>query len=275
MMLLRNLGALFLAATLAMAGCSGSGKRAATPPSSPAPTTSTAAAAGAGSTPAGQIAVSAPESLTDTLTALGKEFEAIYPGTKVVLTFGASAEQAAQIAAGRAPDVFVAATAAIMKQVTDAGVADGQPKVVARNRLVIAVPPSNPARVTVLADLARPGVRVALCAQQVPCGANARRVLGTAGLTVTPVRVLPDGRAAVPGIKAGELDAALVYRPVVKPATADVTGIEFGEAADVVDDYPMVALKSAANRLGSAAFLGFATSARARQIFADADFETP
>ena len=49
------------------------------------------------------------------------------------------------------------------------------------------MPSDNPAEVADLADLADPDVKVALCAEQVPCGKFAKQIVDGAGLSVTPV----------------------------------------------------------------------------------------
>lgn len=248
------------AAILAVAGC--------TNPTEGAP-------APRSTVPGGQITVSAAASLTETFTALGKEFEAAYPGTKVIFNFGASSALAQQIVAGAPADVFAAASPATMRQVTDASAASDMPRVFVRNRLVIAVPRDNPAKVATLADLARPGVKVALCAPQVPCGAAAKTALDAAGVTVTPVTLEQDVKATLTKVRLGEVDAALVYRTDAKAAAADVNGIDFAEAEKAINDYPIVALKAAPNPTGAAAFVGFITSARARVVFTEAGFQAP
>ena len=100
-----------------------------------------------------------------------------------------------------------------------------------KNQLVIAVPKGNPKGITGLADLTKPGLKVALCAEQVPCGAAAKKALDAAGVKLTPVTLEQDVKAALSKVKLGEVDAALVYRTDAKAAAADVDGIEFPESA--------------------------------------------
>src|SRR5690606_38093137 len=149
--------------------------------------------------------------LTGTFTELGKEFEAEHPGTRVRFSFGGSATLAQQIVQGAPADVFAAASPATMKTVTDASLAN-TPATFARNRLQIAVPAGNPAGVGELKDLAGPEVKVALCAEQVPCGAAAAKALDAAGVQVRPFTLEQDVRATLTKVELGEVDAALVYR---------------------------------------------------------------
>src|SRR5262249_22830589 len=158
-----------------------------------------------------------------------------------------SSTLAQQIVGGAPADVFAAASPATMKTVTDAGLASGTPTVFVRNQLVIAVPAGNPKGITSLADLVKPGIKVALCADAVPCGAAAKTALAAANVKLTPVTLEQDVKAALSKVELGEVDAALVYRTDAKSAGAKVTGIEFPESAKAINDYPIAALKDAPN----------------------------
>jgi molybdate transport system substrate-binding protein len=162
-----------------------------------------------------------------------------------------------------------------MNTVTDAGDATGRPATFVRNQLVIAVPKGNPEGLTSLAALAKPGVTVALCAEQVPCGAAAKKALATAGIAITPVTLEQDVKAALSKVKLGEVDAALVYRTDAKASTGDVDGVEFPESASAINDYPIVALKSAPNATAAAAFVAYVQSEPAQKVLADAGFQKP
>jgi molybdate transport system substrate-binding protein len=219
----------------------------------------------------GTITVLAAASLTESFTQIGEDFAAANPGMKVTFSFGGSSGLAAQITSGAPADVFAAASPATMKTVIDAGDAAGTPAVFARNQLVIAVPKGNPKGITTLAALSGPGIKVALCAEQVPCGAAAKK----ANATVTPVTLEQDVRAALAKVKLGEVDAALVYRTDARAASADVDGVEFPESAGAINDYPIVALKDAPNPAGAAAFVAFVQSAPVQRVLVDAGFQKP
>jgi molybdate transport system substrate-binding protein len=251
--------ALVLLTVLALAGCGGG----------------TAAPASSGPGVTGTVTVFAAASLTESFTAIGKNFEAAHPGVKVTFNFAGSAALATQINQGAPADVFASAAPANMKTVTDAGSADGSPATFARNQLVIAVPKGNPKGVTGLADLTKPGVKVALCAEQVPCGAAAKKALAAAKVTITPVTQEQDVRAALAKVKLGEVDAALVYRTDAKAASSTVDGVEFPESAGAVNDYPIVVLKDATNKAGARAFVDYVRSDKGRAVLAAAGFQSP
>jgi molybdate transport system substrate-binding protein len=223
----------------------------------------------------GTIIVLAAASLTETFTAIGRNFETLHPGTKVTFSFAGSSQLAQQITAGAPADVFASAGPATMTTVTDPGDAVGTPVTFVKNQLVIAVRNGNPKGLTSLAAIAEPGVKVALCAGQVPCGAAARTALSKANVELTPVTLEQDVRSALSKVKLGEVDAALVYRTDAEAAAKDVDGVEFPESAEAINQYPIAALKGAPNPAGAAAFVAYVQTDPAQRVLAAAGFQKP
>ncbi|GAB3091541.1 molybdate ABC transporter substrate-binding protein [Micromonospora schwarzwaldensis] len=250
---------------LAMAGLTGCGGGTGASP----------AGSASGSAVSGTVTVFAAASLTESFTRIGREFEAANPGVTVRFNFAGSSALANQINQGAPADVFASAAPKNMRSVTDAGNADGSPTTFARNQLVIAVPKGNPRRIDALADLTGPGLKVALCAEQVPCGAAATTALSAARVTLRPVTLEQDVKGALSKVKLGEVDAALVYRTDTRAAAADVDGVEFPESAGAVNDYPIVVLRNAANRAGARAFVAYVRSERGTAVLTGAGFQAP
>lgn len=225
--------------------------------------------------PTGDITVFAAASLNDTFTELGEQFEADNPGTRVVFNFQGSSTLAQQIIEGAPVDVFASASPATMAQVTDADLAEGEPTVFVANRLQIAVPAGNPGGVTGLADFADEDLIIALCAEQVPCGAASVRVFEAAGIVPAPDTYEEDVRATLTKVELGEVDAALVYRTDVIVAGEAVEGITFPEADEAINDYPIVTLADAPNPGGAQAFVDFVLSEAGRTVLGDAGFDLP
>lgn len=228
----------------------------------------------ASAAPESALTVFAAASLTGTFTELGERFEAAHPGSKVTFNFGSSATLAQQITQGAPADVFAAASPATMKTVADAGLAGAQ-TVFVRNKLEIAVPPDNPAKVENLKDLTDPQVKVALCAEQVPCGAAAVKALDAAGLKVTPVTLEQDVKATLTKVQLGEVDAALVYRTDVIASAGKVTGIPFPEADQAINDYPIAPLAKAPAPALARQFVDLVLSQQGRDVLTKAGFEAP
>jgi molybdate transport system substrate-binding protein len=140
---------------------------------------------------------------------------------------------------------------------------------------VIVVAKGNPKGIAGLSDLTRPGLKVALCAEAVPCGAAAATALGASGVKLTPVTLEQDVKAALSKVKLGEVDAALVYRTDARAATDDVDGVEFLESAKAMNEYPIVVLKNAAIPAGAQAFVDYVLSADGRTVLTGAGFQAP
>ena len=258
--------AIALAAVLATAGACG-GK---TDTGTTTPATGTSSA-----TVSGTITVLAASSLTESFKQIGTDFEKANPSAKVTFSFAGSSTLAQQITSGAPADVFAAASPATMKTVTDAGDGVGTPVTFVKNQLVIAVPKGNPKGLTSLAALAKPGVKVALCAEQVPCGAAAKKALAAANVKITPVTLEQDVKSALSKVKLGEVDAALVYRTDAKASAADVEGIEFPESAGAINDYPIIVLKNAPNKAGAQAFIAYVQSDKGKAVLTAAGFQAP
>lgn len=228
------------------------------------------------STRGGQtVVVFAAASLTETFTALGKTFQTAHPGVTVRFNFGGSSTLAQQIIQGAPADVFAAASPATMKIVTDANLTAGEPRTFVRNRLEIAVPPDNPGKVTALRELANPDLKVVLCAEQVPCGGAAKKALDAAGVTVEPVSLEQDVKAALTKVLLGEADAALVYRTDVKAAAGKVTGIDFPESTKAINDYPIATLATAPQPDLANQFVQLVLSDQGKTALTQAGFESP
>lgn len=224
---------------------------------------------------AGDITVFAAASLTESFTQIGNDFEAANRGSKVTLNFAASSALATQINEGAPADVFAGASPATMTTVVDAGNTEATPVVFVKNQLVIAVAKGNPKSITGLTDLTKPVLKVALCAEQVPCGAAARTALEAARVSLTPVTLEQDVKAALSKVKLGEVDAALVYRTDAQAAASEVDGVEFPESAGAINDYPIVVVKGAPNKPGADAFVTYVLSDKGQAVLTAAGFHAP
>ncbi|WP_206188169.1 molybdate ABC transporter substrate-binding protein [Sanguibacter sp. HDW7] len=262
-------------ATLALAALAAGGLAACADDAAPG----TAGTQGATSTGAtsdaavtGRLVVLAAASLEPVLTKLGAELEAAHTGLKIDFSFAASSALAEQVVAGAPADVLLTASAATMKtaaeHVTDQAVFAG-------NTLVIVTPPDNPGKVANLKDLTNNDLRLALCAEEVPCGAAAAQVIEKAGLKVTPDTYSENVTAALQLAVSDEVDAALVYTTDAKDAGDDVLTIEFPEASTVVNDYLVATVAEAPNAAAAKAFRDLLASERGRSALAEAGFRLP
>ena len=130
-------------------------------------TAGSTASGSAASSLSGDITVLAAASLTDSFTTLGQQFEAAHPGVTVTSNFGASSALATQITSGAPADVFASASAKNMDAVVGRR-CGRRPDGVREERHGDRRAAGEPRQVTGVNDLARPGVKMALCQPQVP-----------------------------------------------------------------------------------------------------------
>ncbi|GAA3326327.1 molybdate ABC transporter substrate-binding protein [Paeniglutamicibacter sulfureus] len=257
----RRIGAaivLALAWVLGLAGCAS--------PAQPPPV-------GAG--PSGEITVFAAASLKGPFTEIAEGFEAKHPGTAIGLSFAGSSDLVTQISAGAPADVFASADPSNMDKLSAAGLVDGAPTTFATNTLAIAVPPDNPASIATFSDLATPGVKVVICAPQVPCGAATKSVEDAARTTLTPVSEESSVTDVLGKVTSGEADAGLVYVTDVLAAGDKVKGIKFPESKTAVNAYPIAGVATSANKDLANSFISAVTGPEGRKVLADAGFGKP
>jgi molybdate transport system substrate-binding protein len=246
---------------LLLAGCGGGTSGGAAPSAAPsaAPQAQT-------------LTVLAAASLTGTFTQLEKQFEADHPGVDVKLNFAGSSDLAQQVVNGAPADVFAAASDATMKTVTDAGLAAGPPKVFASNVLQIATAPGNPKGIASFADLAKPELKVVVCAPQVPCGAAEQKIEKATGVDITPVSEEADVKSTLGKVSSGDADAGLVYVTDVDAAGGSVEGVNFTEAGQAPTNYPIAVLKNAPQPQLAQQFEDLVTGDAGRRVLQDAGF---
>lgn len=236
--------------------------------------TSPSSGAGASASASGALTVLAAASLQESFTTIGKNFEAAHPGSTVTFSFGPSSRLATQIVNGSPVDVFAAASEKTMATVTDAEAASG-PRLFATNSMEIAVPPGNPAKIDSLDDLGAGGVKLAVCQQDVPCGAAATTVFDTTKLTVEPISLETDVKAVLTKVELGEVDAGIVYVTDVVAAGSKVTGIEIPAEQNATTSYPIAALTAAANPALAQAFVDFVLGDESQQVLRTRGFTGP
>jgi molybdate transport system substrate-binding protein len=235
----------------------------------------------------GTVTVYAAASLREAFDAAAPAFTK-QTGFTVTFSFGGSDTLVTQLKQGAPADVFASANDAQMKVASDAGLLDGPARTFARNRLVVIYPNDNPGKITQLADLARPGVKVVLAAKTVPVGAYARSALHN----LSEVRGYPpafdaaveknvvsdelDVKAVATKISLGEGDAGIVYATdVTGPIAAKVKSFALPRDAAPDATYPIAVLKAAPNAAGARAFTSFILSPAGQRYLRARGFIAP
>jgi len=162
-----------------------------------------------------------------------------------------------------------------MDKLTTAGLNGSAPVVFATNLLAIIVPKGNPAGITGVADLAKPDVKVVVCAPEVPCGKYATQVFDAAKITVTPVSQEQNVKGVVTKVTSGEADAGIVYITDVMAAGDKAEAVTIPNDINVVAKYPIASVKASTHADVDQAFIDFVLGPDGQQILAKFGFMAP
>ena len=212
--------------------------------------------------PHGRLVVHADEQMRSVLGPLVEQFQQAFAATKVVIEYGTAAGHARHLTGDATVDVLITGDAATTARIATRG----EPVTIARNPLVIATARTT-TQVNNIADLRRPAVRVAICAEQTRCGDAAHTIAG-----LHPTRVGQDGPATVAAVVSGDADAALVHRTDIVAARADLRVVDFAEGVAHADQYAVVLLRHDRNPAAVDAFQSLMCSALAQRMLSDAGF---
>jgi molybdate transport system substrate-binding protein len=238
-------------------------------------------AAGPGDTGSVRINVFAAASLSRVFPDVARSFSKSHPGATVEFSFAGTDALVAQIEQGAPADVFAGASGAYGDQLFAEHLV-GRPVPFCTNRLVVVLPPSNPARIVSLRDLARPGVKLVIGADTVPVGAYTRKVLKnldalygsaySASVLANVVSNEDNVEGVLTKVRLGEADAGFVYVTDARNAGTDVDVLAPPPQAQAVATYPIAVVASTGERSLAAAFVEFVLGARGQGLLARAGF---
>lgn len=242
--------ALAVAASLLAAGCGSSGKTTSTTSS----TTSTGAAAAA--TTSGQSNGTGPDPTVLAAASLTKVFPKIEPHAKY--TFGGSGALETEIEQGAPADVFAAASPKQPAELLARKLVD-KPVQFATNTLVLIVPRANPAHISLVADITKPGVKLVICNATVPCGDYARKAFTNLGITPAAMKNVvsqtTDVTQTVAEVALGQADAGFVYVTDAKAADGKLKVIRLPAKAKPQAQDMIAVVKGAAHATTAKAFV--------------------
>lgn len=208
-----------------------------------------------------EILVFAASSLTETFHKIGNRFNKsgrVFATVK--FQFASSPNLATQITNGAHADVFASASPMWMDVVArDPGVVERVE--FAKNKLVVIIPKSNPARIGSFDDLARPNLKLVLAAPSVPAGQYARQALKNAGLGTAERNIVSneeDVKGVVQKVLLGEADAGIVYATDVTAAVGEqVTVVQIPDKVNVLASYFIASVKTTEDLMAATAFLDY------------------
>lgn len=227
----------------------------------------------------GELTIFTAASLTDAFKEMAAQIEQANPGTKLTFNFAGSPTLRTQLAQGARADVFASADEPNMYGAEKDGTISGEPRVFARNLLVVVIPADNRAGINTLQDLAKPKLKLVLTNKDVPVGNYARQALDK--MSQDPAfgddfarRVLANlvseetnVKQVASKVQLGEADAGIVYSTDVTQAMRSaVRVIDIPPEFNVTAKYPIAVVKGARNESGARAFIEYVLSPAGQAI---------
>ena len=220
--------------------------------------------------------VFAASSLTEAFMEIGKNFEAANPNITVTFNFAGSQALKTQIEEGAPADVFASANKPEMESLIASGfVATDAAQIFLQNGLVVILPSENQLGLGKLQDLARPGVKLVLAAEEVPVGKYTRQSLdlmnGQFGMDfkdqvlANVVSNEDNVRQVVAKVQLGEADAGIVYNSDAV-AVPDLKRIDIPAGLNVSAEYPIALLSRSAHQELGAAFIDYVLSVEGQAV---------
>lgn len=248
--------------------------------------TSNESASAANST---SLTVFAAASLTDAFTEIGNNFSAANPGVEFVFNYAGSQQLAQQLSQGADADVFASANGKQMQVVIDAGrIVSGTQHTFTRNRLVAITPKDNPAQIATLQDLAKPGIKLVLAAEEVPVGQYALDFLDKAeadgslgagykdAVIANTVSYEENVKAVLTKVVLGEADAGIVYSSdVTLDASEKVTRIDIPDALNTLAAYPIAVVSNSPHPDVAQKFVDYVLSPEGQAVLVKYGFIAP
>lgn len=224
------------------------------------------------------LTVFAAASLTDAFTEIGGNFQAAHPGVTVTFNFAGSQALRTQIEEGAPADVFASANTKEMDTLAAGSfIASDASQRFLTNKLVVILPENNPAGIETLEDLAKPGIKLVLAAEEVPVGRYSRdsfalmdTSFGNNFMNMALANVVSNEdnvRQVVAKVQLGEADAGIVYTSDAV-AAPELKSIEIPAELNVIAKYPIAPLVESENADLAQAFIDYVLSEEGQAILA-------
>lgn len=222
------------------------------------------------------LIVFAAASLTDAFTEIGENFQTANPNVTVTFNFAGSQALRTQLEEGAPADIFASANKTQMDAVIAASlITEGTQQNFLTNKLVVILPADNPAGLSKLEDLANPGIKLVLAAEEVPVGNFARQALdlmnasfGTDFKDKVLANVVSNEdnvKQVVTKVQLGEVDAGIVYTSDAV-AAPELQTIEIPSELNVVAKYPIAPLLNSEHADVAQAFIDYVLSDEGQAI---------
>ena len=226
-----------------------------------------------------ELTVFTAASLTGAFGEIGQLYEN-ETGMSVAFNFDGSQALRTQIENGAYADLFASANKKQMNAVKDAGLVNNSSMVVfTRNRISLIIPRDNPAKISNLSDLARPGLKIVMGTKDVPVGDYALQIIDKLG---NDSAYGPDYKAAVLAnvisqetnvnyvvtkVALGEADVGFAYvSDITEDMAEKVDKIDIPDGFNVIAEYPIAVMQESEHPAQSQDFVNLVTSDRGKAV---------
>jgi len=227
-------------------------------------------------------------SLTGASNTIGSSFTKAYPGTTVSFDLDGTQALKTQVENGAYADVFISASNSYTNTLNKEGYfVPNTVQTLTTNYIIVILPPSNPGNIQTLADLAKPGVRIAMEASTVPAGTATLAVLNNLAndtysqtwknQTISNVVTYETSEPAVATkVGLGEVDAGFVYQSTATAAPSGTyQSITIPKKDNYLQTYTIGILNGSKNKAAAAWFEQFMISSAGQQILKQFGFTAP
>lgn len=233
----------------------------------------------------GNVVAYTAASLSGVSPKLAEGFETMYPGHKVVFNLAGTQALKTQVQNGAYCDVFISASNAYTNELTKGGYfVSGTVKPLTSNYVIVILPKNNPAGITSLSDLAKPGIKIAVADKSVPVGTATTSVMGNLAKSASygkewnssvygNVVTYETSEPAVAGkVELGEVDAGFVYESTYIAGKDKYVAISVPKAANYLQTYTIAVMNDSTSKGAASDFETFMLSANGQQILEDYGF---
>lgn len=191
-------------------------------------------------------------------------------------TYGNAAHLLSQIDLLQSGDAYMPGARSYIQTAIDKGYVNRTEDVV-YHVMIIAVPKGNPANITTVDDLAKPGIRVALGDPEGPAiGKAAKKMLEREGLwkavDANTVVTAATVNELVVYLEMDQADATVIWEDLYNPVTMDI--VEIPREIGVVNVVPIGSLVFSENPKIADEFVDFVASDKSKMIFSKHGFTT-
>jgi len=233
----------------------------------------------------GNVVAFTAASLKGVSPKLAADFEKMYPGHHVVFNLDGTQALRTQVMNGAYADVFISASNAYTTELTKGGYfVDGTVKPLTSNYVIVILPANNPAKIQSLADLAKPGLKIAIGDKSVPVGTATNAAIGNLAKSTynqdwnaSVMKNVVTFETSEPGVATkvalGEVDAGFVYESTYTAAPQGTyVALTIPKTDNYLQTYTIGIMKQSTSKGAASDFETFMLSAVGQQDLRDYGF---